>query len=154
VILIDYTINTTIKRKIWGITGALCTLVIPFFLMLQNNQHHLDTDQSLCPFKMLTGFPCPGCGITKSMVYFYDGNFIKSIHYHILGPFVILFCVATIVLLTIEILQKKEYFNKWLYHKKLAILLGLILGIYHLIRVIYFITQNSWHSIIQQSIWM
>lgn len=46
--------------------------------MLHNHDHHLETDQSLCPFKMLTGFPCPGCGITKSLVYLYEGDLQKA----------------------------------------------------------------------------
>ncbi|MGK4566332.1 DUF2752 domain-containing protein [Flavobacterium sp. 3HN19-14] len=81
----NYTINTRQKRKIYGIAGAVITLAVPFFLMLFNHDNHLETAQSLCPFKMLTGFPCPGCGITKSMVYFYSGDLSKSLHYHVLG---------------------------------------------------------------------
>ena len=121
--------------------------------MLQNSNHHLQTDQSYCPFKMLTGFPCPGCGITKSMVYFYQGDIFKSLSYHVLGPGVIAFCMLTIVVLTTELFTKKEYFNSWLYNKKLAIILGILLGIYHTIRLIYFIHENTWQSILHQSIW-
>ncbi|WP_281336698.1 DUF2752 domain-containing protein [Flavobacterium eburneipallidum] len=146
-------INTQSKRKIYGIIGAIITLIVPFFLMLFNQDNHLETDQSLCPFKMLTGFPCAGCGITKSMVYLYQGNLQKSLYYHILGPFAILFCVVTITVLTTELITKKEYFNEYLYNKKLAYGLALFLISYHLIRIIYFIQNNSMDTILQQSIW-
>jgi hypothetical protein len=122
--------------------------------MLQNSNHHLQTDQSYCPFKMLTGFPCPGCGITKSLVYFYQGDVYKSLSYHIFGPFVIAFCILTIAVLTTELITKKEYFNNLLYNRKLAILFGILLGIYHATRLVYFIYENSWQSILQQSNWM
>lgn len=102
---------------------------------------------------MLTGFPCPGCGITKSLVYFYEGDILKSLSYHVLGPFVIAFCIITIAVLITELVTKKEYFNKWLYNKKLAYGLGIFLAVYHLGRLIYFIYSNSWDSIVQQSIW-
>ena len=151
--LTNYTINTRDKRKWYGITGALVTLVIPYFLLLNNGNHHLETDQSLCPFKMLTGFPCPGCGITKSLVYFYEGDIYKSFSYHILGPFVIAFCLLTIVVLTAELITKKEYFTKWLYNRKLAYGLAIFLASYHLIRLIYFVHDNSLASILQQSVW-
>lgn len=121
--------------------------------MFQNGNHHLETDQSFCPFKMLTGFPCPGCGITKSLVYFYEGDLYKSLGYHILGPFVILGCIFTILLLTTELISEKEYFNKFLYNRKLAYGLGIFLAVYHIVRLAYFIHDNSWHSILQQSIW-
>jgi Protein of unknown function (DUF2752) len=153
VTLINYTINTTTKRKIYGIIGASITLMIPFFLILFHQDQHLDSDQSFCPFKMLTGFPCPGCGITKSLVYFYEGNLYKSLYYHILGPFVILFCIATIIVLTVELITKKEYFNILLFNKKIAYGLAIFLITYHLIRVIYFIRNNSIDEILIQSIW-
>jgi hypothetical protein len=102
---------------------------------------------------MLTGFPCPGCGITKSLVSFYNGDIIKSFSYHILGPFVILFSAVTIIVLCTELITKREYFNYWLYNKKLAFFLAAFLFIYHLIRLVYFIRDNSWDSIMQQSIW-
>jgi len=153
VISTDYTINTKVKRKLYGIAGAFITLAVPFILMLQNGNHHLETDQSYCPFKMLTGFPCPGCGITKSLVYFYEGDIYKSLSYHILGPFVIGFCIFTIAWLTTEIITQKEYFNRWMYSRKLAYGLGIFLASYHFIRLIYFVHDNSWHSILQQSMW-
>ena len=145
--------NIKIRRKIYGIIGAVITLLIPFFLIIFNQDAHLETDQSFCPFKMLTGFPCPGCGITKSLVYFYEGNLYKSFYYHILGPFVVLFTIITIVVLTTEIITKKEYLNKYFYSKKLAIFMGFFLGTYQLIRVIYFIKNHSLVEIVKESIW-
>jgi hypothetical protein len=150
---INYTINTQSKRKIYGIIGASITLMIPFFLMLFDQSNHLETDQSLCPLKMLSGFPCPGCGITKSLVYFYEGDLQKSLYYHILGPFVIVFCIVTIAVLLTELITKKEYFNKLLFNKKLAYGLAIFLASYHFIRIIYFIRNNSIDDILRESIW-
>ena len=150
---INYTINTKSKRKIYGIIGALITLMIPFFLLFFEQDNHLETDQSLCPLKMLTGFPCPGCGITKSLVYFYEGDIQKSLYYNIFGPLVILFCLATIVVLVTELITKKEYFSKLLFNKKLAYGLAIFLATYHFIRILYFINKNSMDAILQQSIW-
>lgn len=150
---INYTINTQSKRKIYGIIGAFITLMIPFFLLLFDQSNHLETDQSLCPLKMLTGFPCPGCGITKSLVYFYEGDVQKSLYYNIFGPLVIAFCVATIVVLSAELITKKEYFKELLFNKKLAYGLAIFLASYHFIRIVYFINNNSMDDILRQSIW-
>jgi hypothetical protein len=139
--------------KIYGIIGAFITLMVPFFLILFNQNAHLETAQSLCPLKMLSGFPCPGCGITKSLVYFYDGDLQKSLYYHVLGPFVILFCIATIGVLTTELITKKEYFNSLLFNKKLAYGLAIFLVTYHFIRIVYFVKNNSIDDILRQSIW-
>ena len=149
----SYTINTQSKRKIYGIIGALITLMVPFFLIFFNQHTHLETAQSLCPLKMLSGFPCPGCGITKSLVYFYEGDLQKSLYYHILGPFVVAFCIVTIGVLTTELITQKEYFNRLLFNKKLGYGLAIFLVIYHFIRIIYFINNNSIDDILRQSIW-
>ncbi|GAA3752130.1 DUF2752 domain-containing protein [Flavobacterium ginsengisoli] len=149
----DYITNTQTRRKIYGIIGALITLIVPFFLMLDNHNDHLETDQSFCPFKMLTGFPCPGCGITKSLVYFYQGDLYKSISYHVLGPFVIAFCIVTVLVLTLELITKKEYFTGLLYNRRLAYGLAIFLGVYHFIRLIFFVKNNSFDDILHQSIW-
>jgi hypothetical protein len=102
---------------------------------------------------MISGFPCPGCGITKSMVYFYEGDLQKSLCYHILGPLVIVFCVVVMVVLITELITKKEYFNNLLFNKKLAYGFGIFLATYHFIRIIYFIKNNSMGDILRQSIW-
>ena len=151
--LINFTINKKAKRKIYGIIGALLTLIIPFFIIILNRGVDLEKKQSLCPFKMLTGFPCPGCGITKSMVSFYEGNLYKSFYYHLFGPFVLFFCVLTILVLVTELTTRKEYFNSILFNKKIAYFLATILVVYHLMRLFYFIYSNSFESILKQSIW-
>lgn len=87
------------------------------------------------------------------MVYFYEGEVLKSVYYHILGPIVIAFCVLTIVILTTELITKKDYFNKLFFNKKLGYGLGVFLAAYHFIRIIYFIKNNSIDEILHQSIW-
>lgn len=139
--------------KIFGIIGALITLMVPFFLVIFNQSNHLESDQSFCPLKMLSGFPCPGCGITKSMVYFYEGEVLKSLSYHLLGPFVIVFCVVTIAVLSVGLITKNEYYFELLFNKRLAYNLAIFLGGYHFIRILFFINTNSINEILRQSIW-
>ena len=152
-ILIDYTIKNFILNRILGITGAVLTLVIPFVLWLQNSNHSLEKKQSFCPLKATTGFPCPSCGITKSIVYFYDGNLLKSLSFHLFGPLVVGFCIFIIVLFLVEIKTNKTYFREWFYNRKLAYYLAIFLIGYHIVRLILFIQEHSWNDIVQQSIW-
>ena len=139
------------RRKLYGIIAAVLTIIVPYLIMISDS--HVESSRSLCPFKMLTGMPCPGCGITKSIIFLYKGDLIKSLSYHIFGPFVILFCIATITLLTVELLTQKEYLNKLLYKSKMAYVVGFVLGSYHLTRLIFFISHTSLSDILRQSIW-
>jgi len=121
--------------------------------MLNDANDQLKKDQSLCPIKLLTGFPCPSCGITKSIVYFYEGDIVKSISYHVLGPVVVFFCLGTIVLLSVELKTKKDYFKKYFYSVRMAYGLAIFLGIYHVIRLVIFIKHHSFEEILRESIW-
>jgi hypothetical protein len=121
--------------------------------MMIHSIGHIETDQSICPFKMITGFPCPGCGITKSLVFLYEGDFVKSIYYHLFGPLIFLFSIAAILVLSLELATKKEYFQNILFNKKLAYILGSTLAVYHVIRLILFISANNIDEILRQSIW-
>jgi hypothetical protein len=121
--------------------------------MLNDKDNQLKNDQSLCPIKILTGFPCPSCGITKSIVSFYKGNLIESIEYHVLGSITVVFCFLIIGLLSFEIGTKKEYFNTYLYSKKVAYGLAIFIGLYHVIRLVYFVNEHSFQEILKESIW-
>lgn len=40
----------------------------------------------LCPFRRLTGLPCPGCGLTRSWSYLAHGRMLESLSKHPFGP--------------------------------------------------------------------
>jgi hypothetical protein len=42
----------------------------------------LTNGPSFCPFKVLTGLPCPGCGLTRATVALLHGDFATSFHFH------------------------------------------------------------------------
>ncbi len=144
----------SVKRKLLGIAGAFISLAIPFFIAEFESDQDIKTNQSLCPFKLLSGLPCPGCGITKSLVYIYKGDLLQSLSYHLFGPATFVFCLMIILLFTIEIISKKEYFKDWFYSKKLAIVLGILLGTYHMIRLIFFLRTHNFEEILKESIWL
>lgn len=127
-------------------------LAVPFFIMLSSHEH-IETEQSLCPFKMVTGFPCPGCGITKSIIFFYQGDLLKSLEYHVLGPFVPIASIIAILVLLTELVTQKNYFSSILYSTKLAYALAILLGTYHSIRLVIFISTHTVQQILTESIW-
>ncbi len=150
---INYIGKPEIKGKLLGIAGAIVTLAFPYFVMLFGGHGHIETAQSFCPFKMLTGFPCPGCGMTKSLVFLYEGDIWRSLCFHLFGPFIFICCISAIIVLVLEIITKREYFHGILYSRKLAYFLGFTLIIYHMGRLVYFISTNNLSEILQQSIW-
>ena len=128
-------------------------LIVPLAINVLNDNTSLDSQQSLCPFKMATGFPCPGCGITKSFLSIYQKKWEQAFHYHLFGPFVFLFLVVFIVFTSVEVCNKKELFFGSIFPKKIGLFLGVFLMIYHAIRIISFVHQYSFQQILQQSVW-
>jgi hypothetical protein len=46
----------------------------------------LEAAPLLCPFRLLTGLPCPGCGLTRSVVALAHADLTAAVHLHPLGP--------------------------------------------------------------------
>lgn len=49
----------------------------------------LTSGPSFCPFKVATGMPCPGCGLTRSSVALLHGDLGTSLYYHPLGAAIV-----------------------------------------------------------------
>lgn len=47
----------------------------------------------LCPFRLLTGIPCPSCGLTRSWVALMHGDLGQSLAFHPLGWLVVILAV-------------------------------------------------------------
>ncbi|MCC6588197.1 MAG: DUF2752 domain-containing protein [Bryobacterales bacterium] len=47
-----------------------------------------------CPFRWLTGLPCPLCGMTRALFLLAKGDFIQAVELHALSPLVAAFGLA------------------------------------------------------------
>lgn len=46
-------------------------------------------DLVLCPFAAVTGWPCPGCGMTRACLALLQGQWDAAVHFHPLSPVVL-----------------------------------------------------------------
>jgi hypothetical protein len=51
----------------------------------------------LCPFRLVTGLPCPGCGLTRSLVSLMHGDLSAAVLFHPLGPVVAAILLALVL---------------------------------------------------------
>lgn len=142
------------KGRLLMLIACILTLTFPLLLIVAGQDVHLEGGQSLCPFKMLFGFPCPGCGITKSLVFLYEGDLVKSFSYHLFGPPLFLSCVAGVSIITFSLITKRVVIPPGLFGRKTAYAIATTLFFYHAVRLVHFLSNNSLHSIAKESIWI
>lgn len=93
--------------------------------LLDPHQEH-----SVCVFKKLIGYPCPGCGMTRSTISLFRGDFIQSILWNPLAIVVNIMAITAVIWMIYNLLITKEpSFDKIIRHKIhpfYLILIGLI----------------------------
>ncbi|WP_255323803.1 DUF2752 domain-containing protein [Capnocytophaga stomatis] len=81
--------------------------------------------------KHITDIPCPSCGTTRSVVSFFEGNFVKSFYLNPLGILASLFLlIAPLVLLYDLVFRKTLFYQMYIkseeYLKKAYVYIPLI----------------------------
>lgn len=61
-----------------------------------------------CPIKACIGISCPTCGMTRAMSAILHGDFITSIHYHILGIPVFISFIISVGWILYDIIRNKS----------------------------------------------
>ena len=64
---------------------------------------HIEDGPVLCPFRRLTGLPCPGCGLTRSWVYASHGWWSESFAAH---PFGMVALAALVLLVVLAVVAR------------------------------------------------
>lgn len=69
-----------------------------------------------CFFKNLTGYPCPSCGVTRSVAQLFRGNFLEALYMNPLGLLVFIIITTVPPWIIADLLLKKASF--WFFYKK------------------------------------
>ena len=115
---------------------------------------HIDRDDvTICPFKLATGLPCPGCGLSHSIISISHGNFIEAVNQHLLGPIVYLFLIIILFKTLIELILKKDIvlLSKSVIYKS-CYAFAFVLCVYHAIRIINLIYTDQVPALVHKSI--
>ncbi len=80
---------------------TVCLSIIALALVLKPQGSQLQIGQvtlpGLCVLRQTTGIPCPGCGLTRSVVSAVHGNWKASRTFHRLGPVVLVFVLLQVL---------------------------------------------------------
>lgn len=67
---------------------------------------HVADGPVICPFRRLTGLPCPGCGLTRSWVYLAHGWWRESLAAHPFGVVAVAAALALVVAVALAVASR------------------------------------------------
>ena len=79
----------------------------------------------LCPFWLLTGIPCPGCGLTRSWILATHGDWGAAFAMHAIGPISFVAAVLALVALVVALVLRRA---AWLRRPLLGLFVTLCLA--------------------------
>ena len=85
-----------------------------------------------CPFRQITGVPCPTCFLTRSTCLAFQGDLENSFKMHIFGPFTALF----LIIWSIKSIKTKKVFP-FLINEKILLIFSFSLLSYWIFRMFY-----------------
>ena len=97
--------------------AAAVTLFV--YVILVNLLFH-----NFCPMVIVTGLPCPGCGLTRSIVYLLSGKIVQSVNINPMG-----IPIACIIIYF--------FFNRYILGKKAKGMTVLITGVIIMLLLLY-----------------
>lgn len=82
-----------IKRLRYGIMAAICYWIVSRFVFHNG-----------CPFVVLTGFPCPACGLTRAALHLMKGEWLAALQMNA--------AIYPIVLLIVIVVVRRYFLQK------------------------------------------
>lgn len=71
--------DRTVEQAPGSGAGALAAVsVVALGVAALQNPATIDDGPVICPFRLVTGLPCPGCGLTRSWVYLAHGDWADA----------------------------------------------------------------------------
>lgn len=114
--------------------GGVAGIGVSFLL----SPEHIEDGPVICPFRALTGLPCPGCGLTRSWVYAAHGWWRESFAANAFGMVVVAALVALAVLVVVRRVRRTSPpdLDTFLKHP-VAIGIGAVWLVYAVVRLAY-----------------
>ena len=86
-----------------------------------------------CPIRLITGIPCPACGITRAYISFFQGDFALAFSYH---PLFFLLPAVLLCVISLLLTEKKPNCKARLPLIIFSVLIILIFAAVYIIRLI------------------
>jgi Protein of unknown function (DUF2752) len=127
-------INTRERRRSATYAGiAAAVLATSYFYA-----PYVDRGPPICPFKLMFGIPCPGCGLTHSFCALAHGHLAAAVQFHALGPVLFVVFALALPIFAYQAITRRRvtWFNRLLFAERPAYIFATVLFLYHFTRLI------------------
>lgn len=102
----------------------LCISILLFVAAVWLYGNYSPTDNNMwfpqCPFKLLTGWSCPGCGVQRATHALLNGNFAEALSYNYFFVISVPYMVVVLISFGLRKLNRAERVSYLFEHKVLA----------------------------------
>ena len=97
----------------------------------------VDSGDPTCALRLLTGLPCPGCGMTRAWVHMAHGDVLTAFEYNLFGPIGMAMAAGLVVYTAVALVRRRptERLLDWLNPKIVLTLVLVWLG-YSVVRMV------------------
>lgn len=67
----------------------------------------------VCPFRLMTGLPCPTCGLTRAFCFLAHGRIVESLQYHWLGGPLFAVVILCFGISLWDLARDRDVFGDW-----------------------------------------
>ncbi len=99
---------TNQRNRLYLITGIVCFFGLIWLFL----DYFTTVDQTICPVKLVTGYPCPSCGTTRSITALLHGDVVQAFMINPFGIISSILVISVIALLILDVFAKKDYYFK------------------------------------------
>lgn len=138
-----------VRIRILGAVACLSVLIVSYVYA-----PYKQSGPVLCPLRLFSGLPCPGCGLTRAFCSITHGHLVAAVRFHAFSPLVFLGFLVAIIVLPLEAFRRRRlrFLNRILFSPTVAQCLLVSLITYHVIRLIYQASNGQLMESVKHSI--
>lgn len=96
------------RSRLYITTGIVCFIGIIWLLL----DYYASANITLCPVKLVTGYPCPSCGTTRSISALFNGQLKDAFMINPLGIVSSIIIMVVLVLMLLDLVTKRDFYYK------------------------------------------
>lgn len=96
------------RNRLYLITGIVCFFAILWLLI----DYFSLAEITVCPVKLVSGYPCPSCGTTRSIQALMHGHIGEAFMINPFGIISVAIIIGVLILLMLDLTTKKDYYYK------------------------------------------